>query len=260
MVVIGGVDELVATYDKVAGFLRVLPRGETAAITLTIAGNLVLGVFYSVVQVLAYRRALRRWPDEAQETPVVSAGDTAEAAPELAAEASRRHLPAWPVVVVAAAGCVALLTSTEWALLGAVAGILAVAVLLGRTFDWATWRLGLALAALLAFSAIVPAIIGAVSWDDALPRGARIILFVLVATWARAAAGVAGIRRVARRSFEALRLRTAAALTDELESDARLLPAGRALVAELEGVETKPVPMADALTRWVAAESAAYRR
>jgi hypothetical protein len=57
---------------------------------------------------------------------------------------------------------------------------------------------------------------------------------------------------------KALRLRHAARLTDELESDSRLGEAGRSLIEELKPVEKSPIPMADALTAWVAAESARH--
>ena len=261
LVVVGGLDEFVATYDKVAGFLRVLPKGQTAAIVLTIVGNIGWAVFYSVVQVLAYRRALRRWPDrvdDAEDALADAADGDADVPAELRAPVGT--LPAWPVVVVAVATGVALLASTAWTLLGGVAAGLLVAIVVARAFDPTLWRIGLVLAALLAFSALFPAIIGAVEFDDALARAVRIVLFVLVATWARAAAGAAGVRRVARQIMGALRMRTAAELVGELESDSRLLPAGRAIVAELDGVETKPAPMADALTRWVAAESHAYSK
>src|SRR5688500_2203469 len=61
--VVGGFDAYVETYDQIADFLRFLPQGATAAIVLTVLSNLAVAAFYSAVQVLAYRRALRRWPD-----------------------------------------------------------------------------------------------------------------------------------------------------------------------------------------------------
>jgi hypothetical protein len=51
----------------------------------------------------------------------------------------------------------------------------------------------------------------------------------------------------------------AAAITADLESDTRLMVAGRALIDRLRDVEQKPLPMADALTAWVAEEAAAYQ-
>ena len=44
--VVGGLDEYVATYDKIAGFLRVLPEGQTAAIVLTMLGSVVYGALF----------------------------------------------------------------------------------------------------------------------------------------------------------------------------------------------------------------------
>lgn len=261
LVVIGGLDEYVATYDKIAGFLRVLPEGEAWAIGLTIAMAIVWGLFYSVVQVLAYARALSRWP---QDPPPAAAPAPAEdgldePAPwaEVTPEGPMRTHP-WFVVVLALGAFAVLLSGTEWRVLGAVAAGLAVVWIGTRAYDWPAIRLGLILAALFAFGALGPAIVGAVPWADAGARAVRAALLVLVATWARAAAGADGVRRVARTMLRGLRLRHAARLTGELESDRRLGAAGRSLIDELRDVEKSPIPMADALTAWVAAESARH--
>lgn len=259
LVIVGGLDVYVATYDRIAGFLRILPKGEAWAVGLTIVMALVWALFYSTVQVLAYIRAMERWP----------AAEPAEpgAAPPLEAE---RHFWAatspprprfdhpWLVVGLAVLGCAVLLTGTAWPLLGAVAAALLLVWTATRAFDAPAIKLGLVLAGLFAIGALGPALVGAVPWSDAGARAVRAALLVLVATWARAAAGADGIRRVARASLQWLRLRHAARLTAELESDRRLGEAGRTLVAELRDVEKSPIPMADALTAWVAAESARH--
>lgn len=262
LVIIGGLDEYVATYDRIAGFLRVLPEGQGWAIGLTIAMAIVWGLFYSVVQVLAYARALSRWPPQPPPGPAEGAGgdileETAAPWTEVSPPGRMRAHP-WPVVAVAVGLCVALLTGTQWPLLGVVAALLLAVWLATRAYDWPAIRLGLVLSGLFALGALGPAIVGAVPWADAGARAVRAALLVLVATWARAAAGAEGIRRVARASLRALRLRHAARLTGELESDRRLGAAGRSLIDELRDVEKSPIPMADALTAWVAAESARH--
>lgn len=253
--IVGGLEDFVATYDKVAGFFRVLPTGTTAAIVFTVVAALFWGCFFSVVQVLAYRRALERWPAETEPEPAAPEAPLEEI--EELADPHRRTA-AWPVVAVATVGIAALLTSTAWSVLGAVTAALTLAWLATRAFDWPATRLGLILAVALAFGALMPAILGAVPWEEALARAARAALLVMVATWARAAAGPDGIRKVARATLSAARLHVAAGLTAELSSDRRLGAAGRSLVDTLRPVEKDVLPVADALTTWVAAESARH--
>jgi hypothetical protein len=120
-------------------------------------------------------------------------------------------------------------------------------------------RLGLALAAVFAIGAIGPALVGAVPWEDAGLRAVRAALLVLTATWARAAAGAEGVRSLfgsvlwAGRALPAAR--EAAALTAVLRSDSRLTEAGKDLLERLDQTELKVLPVADALTEWVVAES-----
>jgi hypothetical protein len=104
-------------------------------------------------------------------------------------------------------------------------------------------------------SALIPALIGAVSFGPAAQRAARAALMALTATWARAFAGADGLREFARRVLWG----HARAIIAELESDARLRPAADDLIARLGDVDTRPGPLADALTEWVAAEARGYR-
>jgi hypothetical protein len=96
--------------------------------------------------------------------------------------------------------------------------------------------------------------------EEAGRRAVRAALLVLTAAWARSAAGADGVRSLFGAMLWRLRAvpgaREAAALTAVLRSDSRLTAAGRDLVERLQGVETKPLPVADALTEWVVAESA----
>lgn len=262
--VVGGFDAFVDTYDRIAGFVNdvigvlpgvgdVLPKGGTAALVLTVLMNLALAIFYSSVQVLAYRRALRRWP-----------AGTGEEEPAEDAEMPRR--PPRPtrnavlVALVTLAAWVAMLVALSWTVLAVTAALLALACApLGRE-RLKDMKLGLALAAVFAVGALGPAIVGAVPWEDAGQRAVRAALLVLTASWARSAAGSEGVRSLfgsllwGARALPAAR--EAAALTAVLRSDSRLTAAGKDLLERLDGVETKVLPVADALTEWVVAESA----
>jgi len=248
--VVGGLDAYVDSYDKIAGFLRVLPTGQTAAIVITIIFNLLWASFYSTVQVLAYRRALRRWP--VADDGVVAEGASLERPP-------RPGRIALQVALVTIAAWVVMLVQLEWAVLAVVAGGLAVGCLILPRERLAGMRLGLALAAVFAVGAIGPAILGAVPWEDAGQRAARAALLVLTATWARSAAGADGVRALFGSFLWLLRFvpgaREAAGLTTMLRSDSRLTEAGRDLLDRLGPVEKSPLPVADALTEWGVAES-----
>ena len=253
LVVVGGIDAYVRTYNKIADFTRILPEGAAWAIGLTIVAAIAWGAVYSVIQVLAYERALRRWP-----TPPAVTG----AAPPAPAEARRVDARTAIVLGIVAASWLALLVHLEWITVAVVTAVLAVAWAITRSFPRDVVVVGLALAAVLAIGALVPAVIGAVEFDDALKRAARIVLLVLTATWARAAIGSTGLRRAAHRGlWRARRLPAvaeAADITARLESDTRLAAAGRALIDEMRDVPQKPLPVADALTAWIVAEAAAY--
>jgi hypothetical protein len=251
VLVVGGLDKYVATYDKIAGFLRVLPQGQAWAVGLTVAGSLAFGLFYTTVQLLVYERAFADWP--AHPVSHGGAGEDGEAA-------ARGRLPVLPLLATAAAW-VALLASLTWPVLAAVAGALALATLVTRAWRAGrdVWGIGLVLALGLSISAMGPAIIGAVEVEGAAQRAVRAALLVLSATWLRAVAGAPGMREAARRALRGARATEAARITERLESDRRLLPAARAFLDEIGGVPQRPGPLVDALVAWVAAEAAGYR-
>jgi hypothetical protein len=257
VLVVGGLDEYVATYDRVAGFLRVLPKGTSWAVGLTILSSLLFGLFYTTIQLLVYERAFANWPEH----PAAAAGGDGD---EPSERPERARLPVVSLALTAAAW-IALLISTAWVVLAAVAAGLAVATLVSaaRTAGRDVWGIGLALSAVLAIGAMGPAIIGAVEVEGAAQRAVRAALLVLSATWLRAVAGAPGMREAARRSLRGVRrlpsAREAAQITEGLESDRRLVPAARAFLDELNGVPQRPGPLADALVAWVASEAAGYR-
>jgi hypothetical protein len=107
------------------------------------------------------------------------------------------------------------------------------------------------------------AVLGGQGLEDALARGVRAALLVLVATWLRAAAGTAGLREVSRRVLGRLRgVPTAAEalrVMGALGSGRELGAAARSLLAALRSVPPKMVPVIDAVLGWVAFESRRYR-
>ncbi len=257
-VVLGGLDAYAGSYDTLTGWLGFLPSGADAALALGMLSNVVWAAVYSVLQVIVYRRALAEWPDAATSA-------TATAAPPAAATPAGTGSGRFDPRALALAAVLAtalLLSSTAWPLLAGVTVWLA--------FAWAVTRagreavpLGLALAAMLAFTALTGTLLAGLGAEEALSRAARAALLVATATWLRAAAGPEGLREVFRRTLYRLRrlpaAREAGAVLDSLDAGPRLLAAGRGLVASLAAVPRRPLPIADAVIAWVAAEAATFR-
>jgi hypothetical protein len=256
-VITGGLDAYAGTYDALAGRVG-LNVNTTTALLVTAAGLLAWAAFASTVQVLVYRRGLRNWPAEEH-------GEAAAAEPERpAATPTTTRARFDPRLVAGAAGVafVLLLAGTEWPLLAAVAAWLALAWALSRA-DPGPVPTGLALAALIAGSALLFTLGGGLGLDIALRRTARAALLVLVATWLRAAAGADGLREVSRRALGRLRrlpsLPEAVRTLDGIGSERSLLAAGRSLTESLSGVRKRPRPVVDAVLGWVVSESASVR-
>ncbi|HEX6737157.1 MAG TPA: hypothetical protein VF310_02685, partial [Vicinamibacteria bacterium] len=218
-VIAGGLDAYAGTYDGVAGRLGFEVTTATALV-FTAATLLAWGAFASTVQVLVYRRGLRRWSaaePEAAEDP---------GPPEAVAAVHRGRFD--PRLVAAAAGIAfaLLLSGTSWRLLGAVAAWLALAWATARA-DPAPVPTGLALTGVIAVGALVFTLGGGLGLDTALRRTLRAALLVLVATWLRAAAGSDGLRDVSRRVLGRLRrvpsLPEAARALDGMGSEGRLV-------------------------------------
>jgi hypothetical protein len=156
-----------------------------------------------------------------------------------------------------------LVAGLSWALLGAVAAWLGLAALVGGG-DRSVVRTGVGLGLLLGGGVLAFTLLGGVGTDEALRRGVRALLFVLVATWLRAAAGASGLREVSRRALGRLGrvppAREAAAVMDELGSGRQLGAAARSVLDALRSVPVRPVPVVDAVLGWVVAESRRFRR
>jgi hypothetical protein len=255
LVLTGGFDVYVDTYDSIAGWMPLLPEGQTAAIVAIIAGLVGWAVFASVVQVVVYRRGLHAWPVEDPLHVHVEDGPTA-------GEPRRGRFDPRAVVLSSVIAFGVLLASISWWVLAAVTAWLAAASLASRG-DREVVPTGMALAGALALAVFVATMIGGLGLEEAVARAVRAGLLVLVATWLRAAAGASGLREVSRRGLGRLRrlpsAREAALVMDDLGTGRQLGSAVRAVLAALRTVERRPIPVLDAVLGWVAAESRRFR-
>ena len=263
-VIAGGLDAYAGTYDAIGRRIGI-DVGTTDALGLTLAGLLGWAAFASTVQVLVYRRGLRGWDglaaaarDESDVTRDIRGQRNAGGGEPVRSAAMGRRWDPRAVTLAAAVGFAVLLSGTSWPLLAAVAGALALAWIAAPT-DREPVPTGLVFAAILAAGAIIFSLGGGLGLDEAARRATRAALLVLVATWMRAAAGAEGLREVSRRVLGRLRrvpaAREAALVLDRLESEGRLVEAGRALADRLSGVEKRPMPFVDAVLGWVVGES-----
>jgi hypothetical protein len=261
-VITGGLDAYAGTYDAIGRRIG-LDVGTADALTLTAAGLLVWGAFASTIQVLVYRRGLRRWPAEAD--AIYVSVDNQRKGSEHRTGAARGHRQRFDPRAVTVAAVVLfalLLSSTSWLLLGAVALVLALAWAASRA-DREPVPTGLLFGAILALGAFIFALGGGLGLEVALRRALRAALLVLVATWLRAAAGADGLREVFRRALGRLRaipsLPEAATVLDGIAAEGRLAAAGRSLAERLSDVSLRPIPFCDAVLAWVVSEARAFR-
>jgi hypothetical protein len=253
-VILGGIDEFTGSYETLTGWLGIVPQGPAAALAVTAAGQTLWAIFFSTIQVAAYRHALGSWPAAAPTTDEIVAYEPEE-------RAARRFDPR-AIVVAALLASALLLASTSWPLLLCVTAWLIPAWLFCDGDNDAV-PLGLALAGLLAFAALSGGLLSGAGLELTLRRVLRAVLLVAVATWMRAAAGPAGLRETFRRGLRRLRalpaLREAGDQLEGLDSGPRLVAAGRAAVERFSDVPLKPVPLVDALIAWTAGEAAGFR-
>jgi hypothetical protein len=253
-IVVTGFDAYSGTYERIGEKVGV-EIGTAEVLGLTALGLLAWAAFASAVQVMVYRRGLRRWPDEAPDGPP----------PEANARNAVVHRQRYDPRAVALAAVVAfalLLSSTDWEVLAVAGAWLALA--------WATCRpdlqfvpTGLVLTAIIALTVFGFGLTGGLGLDTAARRGLRAMLLVLVATWLRAAAGADGLREVSRRVLGRLRrlpaMPEAARTLDQIGTEGRLLAAGRALTDRLRSVRRRPTPILDAVLDWVSHESSRFQ-
>jgi hypothetical protein len=252
-VIAGGLDAYAGTYDAIGRRLG-FEVGTADALLLTLASLLVWAAFASTVQVLVYRRGLEQWDILAADAPQAHPAQPRE---EKGTKRVARFDPRL-LTLIAVVAFVVLLASTEWVVLGVVAVALAFGWLIARG-EPGVWRTGFMFAAALGGGALLFGLGGGLGVDMAARRATRAVLLVLTATWLRGAAGADGLREVSRRSLIRLRkvpaMPEAARVLDDIESEGRLAAAGRALEQQLRGIEKRPVPLLDAVVRWVVSES-----
>jgi hypothetical protein len=254
-VILGGIDEFTGSYETLTGWLGIVPQGPTAALLVTAAGQTLWAIFFSAIQVAAYRRALGNWPAvETRDAPAPVADVSPERVPG-------RFDPR-AVVLAAFVASGLLISSTSWPLLLGVTAWLIPAWLLSRPDNDAV-PLGLLLAAMLAFAALTGGLLSGAGLELTLQRTLRAVLLVAVATWMRAAAGAPGLRETFRRALHRLRalpaVKEGAATMEGLDAGPQLVAAGRAAADRFADVELKPADLADTVTAWVATEAAGYR-
>ncbi len=251
-----GIDAYTGSYDRLLGWLPLLPDGRTGALIATALAILGWTVSASFVQAAVYRRGLGRWPAEPPE-----AGERPQPASPPAARpaAPAPRFDPRAVLLASVVAFAVLVASTAWPLLAAVAVWLAAAWLIARG-DTGPLRAGLILTVALAGTTLAFGLAGGLGLDVTLRRTARAALLVLVATWLRSAAGEDGLREVFRRILRRLRRVPVARETEEvlgaLGSPGTLAASGRRLVERVRDVPSKqPVPLADAVLDWVAGEA-----
>jgi hypothetical protein len=265
-VIAGGLDAYAGTYDAIGRRVGV-EVGTADALALTLLSLLAWAAFASTVQVLVYRRGLRRWDAEVpeQQHPGQDEADSARWSGSVTENwAITDHLRRFDpraVVLSAVVAFVLLLASTEWALLAAVAGWLALAWYASYA-DTDQLPAGALFATLLAVGAFVFALGGGLGLEVALRRASRAALLVLAATWLRAAAGAEGLREVSRRALGRLRripsATEAASVLVAIASEGRLADAARSLVARVSDTAKRPQALLDAVLGWVVRESASF--
>jgi hypothetical protein len=257
-VIAGGLDAYAGTYDAIGRRLGI-EVGTADALLLTLASLLVWAAFASTVQVLVYRRGLEQWDELAAHAPEVDVEiqRKAQAHEEKAAKRESRFDPRL-LTLIAVVLFTLLLATTKWAVLGAVAAFLTAAWVVTRA-ETEVLRTGLLFAAALGGGALLFGLGGGLGLDLAARRATRAALLVLTATWLRGAAGAEGLREVSRRALERIRkvpsAPEAAAVLDRIESEGRLREAAAALEKQLRGIEKRPVPLLDAVLRWVVQEA-----
>ena len=254
IVVLTGVDVYLASYDTIAGAIPLLPEGRAAAWTVTIVSLVAWTIFASAVQVWVYRRGLHAWPRPGEEHSL-HVDEPAGPPPER--DRAGRFDPR-AVALAAAIAFGLLVSSISWALLAAVAAWLGLAAVTSRG-DRSVVPVGAVLALVLGTVIFTISMLGGQGLDDALARGVRATLLVLVATWLRAAAGTAGLREVSRRMLGRIRRAPAAPeaaqVMDDLGAGRELGPAARSVLLALRSVPPRLVPVLDAVLGWVAFES-----
>jgi hypothetical protein len=255
--VILGIDAYAGSYDQFFGWLPLLPEGRAGALVSAAIALVAWAIGASIVQVLVYRRGLRRWPAPREDVAAGPVADVTDDSAQAPVPVRGRFDPR-AVMLAAIVAFAILLTGTWWPMLIAVAAWLTVAWALARG-DRSVVRPGLILAALLASGTLVAGLVAGLGLELTLRRTVRAALLVLVATWLRYAAGEEGLREVFRRALHRFdrvpAARETAKVLEGLGSTAALAASGRRLIDRMKGVKLEPLPITDAVLDWVAGEA-----
>ena len=252
---ITGWDAYSKTYEKLGDKVG-LDITTTWVLVLTGLGLMAWAGFASAVQVIVYRRGLKRWPEEMGDGEHDEANDRA-AVVHAAALRPAGGRGGGRRGVRAAAGLDRLGGARDRGRLARRSP----GPPRGRTRSscrpaWCSRRSSRV--TVFGFT-----LIGGLGLETAARRGLRAMLLVLVATWLRAAAGADGLREVSRRVLGRLRrlpaMPEAARTLDRIGTEGRLLAAGRALTERLRSVRRRPTPILDAVLDWVSHESSRFQ-
>ena len=251
LVIAGGLGAYTNTYEQISSRVPLLPDGTVAAMVATAVALLAWAGVAGALQVLGYRRAAKRWPVRvpAPEADRVEVAD------------GRRRFDPRVVVLAACGGFAAILAFPQWPVLAAAALWLLTAAALSPP-DRSLFNSAAVLSLLLGALALLIGVLGT-DLMAGLRLATRAVLLVAIATWMRGATGELGFREVTRRALSRVRAIPPAPeardVLDRLGTGRRLGGSVRSLLAHVRPAGRRPLPVLDAMLRWIADESAAFR-
>ena len=251
ILVLIGLDAYVGSYERLREWLAFLPAGTGAALWLTVLMLVVWSLGAGLVQAWVLRRGLRDWDG------YLGNGE-ADQVPSVPKPVWLAHPRAGLLVSVALVGFVVTLAGTSTWVLGGVAVCLGMLWVMTRA-ELRTFGRGLLLALPLAVSTLAFGLVGGIGSEQALRRGARVALLVLIAVWVHRAAGSAGLRdqslRLVRRLTRFPTLALAGTVLGASVAAGDFGGAARRLGRRVSGTARRPAAVLDACLAWLAEES-----
>ena len=239
------------SYEQLRQWLGFLPAGTAAALWLTAAMLVAWSLGAGLVQAWVLRRGLRDWDDNVGHGELDPGSSAAKVSPAA-------HPRAGLLVMVALVGFVVALSGTRPWVLGGVAVCLAMLWVVTQA-DARTLGRGLLLALPLALSTLAFGLVGGIGFNQAVRRGARVALLVLIAVWLHRAAGSAGLRDQSLRLVRRLRrfptLALAGTVLGASVAASDFGGAARRLGRRVGGATRRPTAVLDASLAWLADES-----
>ncbi|MAS54452.1 hypothetical protein [Nocardioides sp.] len=251
ILVLIGLEAYVGSYEQLRQWLGFLPAGTAAALWLTAAMLVAWSLGAGLVQAWVLRRGLRDWDDNVGHGELDPGSSAAKVSPAA-------HPRAGLLVMVALVGFVVALSGTRPWVLGGVAVCLAMLWVVTQA-DARTLGRGLLLALPLALSTLAFGLVGGIGFNQAVRRGARVALLVLIAVWLHRAAGSAGLRDQSLRLVRRLRrfptLALAGTVLGASVAASDFGGAARRLGRRVGGATRRPTAVLDASLAWLADES-----